>query len=80
MIVIGIETSCDETGLAVYDSGRGLLSSLGKSSVRKGVAPAPAAPEPPPAAQAPATGAVPTGGSPRSRAVSAQRSFGEVTR
>src|SRR3954464_11183929 len=26
MIVIGIETSCDETGLAVYDSGRGLLA------------------------------------------------------
>jgi N6-L-threonylcarbamoyladenine synthase len=26
MIVIGIETSCDETGLAVYDTGRGLLA------------------------------------------------------
>ena len=26
MLVLGIETSCDETGLAVYDSGRGLLA------------------------------------------------------
>lgn len=26
MIVLGIETSCDETGVAVYDSGRGLLA------------------------------------------------------
>ncbi len=26
MIVLGIETSCDETGLAVYDTGRGLLA------------------------------------------------------
>jgi N6-L-threonylcarbamoyladenine synthase len=26
VIVLGIETSCDETGLAVYDSGRGLLA------------------------------------------------------
>ena len=26
MIVIGIETSCDETGLAVYDTSRGLLA------------------------------------------------------
>ena len=26
MIVVGIETSCDETGLAVYQSGRGLLA------------------------------------------------------
>ena len=26
MIVIGIETSCDETGVAVYDMGRGLLA------------------------------------------------------
>ncbi len=26
MLVIGIETSCDETGVAVYDSGRGLLA------------------------------------------------------
>ncbi|HJN97317.1 MAG TPA: tRNA (adenosine(37)-N6)-threonylcarbamoyltransferase complex transferase subunit TsaD [Gammaproteobacteria bacterium] len=26
MIVLGIETSCDETGLAVYDSDRGLLA------------------------------------------------------
>lgn len=25
MLVLGIETSCDETGLALYDSGRGLL-------------------------------------------------------
>ena len=26
MIVLGIETSCDETGVAIYDSNRGLLS------------------------------------------------------
>src|SRR6266571_1099873 len=26
MLVLGIETSCDETGAAVYDSGRGLLA------------------------------------------------------
>src|SRR6195256_4888202 len=26
MLVLGIETSCDETGVAVYDSGRGLLA------------------------------------------------------
>src|SRR5215471_20751880 len=26
MIVLGIETSCDETGLAVYDTGRGLVA------------------------------------------------------
>ncbi|MGM0594228.1 MAG: tRNA (adenosine(37)-N6)-threonylcarbamoyltransferase complex transferase subunit TsaD, partial [Pseudomonadota bacterium] len=26
MIILGIETSCDETGVALYDSGRGLLS------------------------------------------------------
>jgi len=26
MLVIGIETSCDETGLAVYDTARGLLA------------------------------------------------------
>ena len=26
MLVLGIETSCDETGLAVYDSARGLLA------------------------------------------------------
>ena len=26
MLVLGIETSCDETGLALYDSARGLLS------------------------------------------------------
>ncbi|VAW65673.1 N(6)-L-threonylcarbamoyladenine synthase, partial [hydrothermal vent metagenome] len=25
MIVLGIESSCDETGLAVYDSEKGLL-------------------------------------------------------
>ena len=25
MIVLGIETSCDETGVAIYDSVRGLL-------------------------------------------------------
>src|SRR2546428_4962233 len=26
MLVLGVETSCDETGVAVYDSGRGLLA------------------------------------------------------
>jgi N6-L-threonylcarbamoyladenine synthase len=26
MVVLGIETSCDETGVALYDSGRGLLA------------------------------------------------------
>ena len=26
MLVLGIETSCDETGVAVYDSKKGLLS------------------------------------------------------
>ncbi len=26
MLVLGIETSCDETGLALYDSARGLLA------------------------------------------------------
>jgi tRNA N6-adenosine threonylcarbamoyltransferase len=26
MLVLGIETSCDETGVAIYDSGRGLLA------------------------------------------------------
>ncbi|MEY2909418.1 MAG: hypothetical protein RLZZ602_1941, partial [Pseudomonadota bacterium] len=26
MLVLGIETSCDETGIALYDTGRGLLA------------------------------------------------------
>jgi N6-L-threonylcarbamoyladenine synthase len=26
MLVLGIETSCDETGVALYDSARGLLA------------------------------------------------------
>ncbi|HEX6828374.1 MAG TPA: tRNA (adenosine(37)-N6)-threonylcarbamoyltransferase complex transferase subunit TsaD, partial [Burkholderiales bacterium] len=26
MLVLGIETSCDETGVAAYDTGRGLLA------------------------------------------------------
>ena len=26
MLILGIETSCDETGVALYDTGRGLLS------------------------------------------------------
>jgi len=26
MLILGIETSCDETGLALYDSERGLLA------------------------------------------------------
>src|SRR6187455_1569211 len=25
MLILGIETSCDETGVALYDTGRGLL-------------------------------------------------------
>ncbi len=33
MIVLGIETSCDETGLAVYDSQRGLLAQTLHSQV-----------------------------------------------
>jgi len=33
MIVLGIETSCDETGLAIYDSERGLLGHLIHSQV-----------------------------------------------
>lgn len=34
MRVLGIETSCDETGVAVYDGGRGLLSHALYSQVR----------------------------------------------
>jgi N6-L-threonylcarbamoyladenine synthase len=34
MLVLGIETSCDETGLALYGSGRGLLGHLLHSQVR----------------------------------------------
>ena len=33
MLVLGIETSCDETGLAVYDSRAGLLSDILYSQV-----------------------------------------------
>ncbi len=33
MVVLGIETSCDETGVAVYDSGRGLLGEALHSQV-----------------------------------------------
>ncbi|MEC4749339.1 tRNA (adenosine(37)-N6)-threonylcarbamoyltransferase complex transferase subunit TsaD [Methylomicrobium sp. Wu6] len=33
MIVLGIETSCDETGVALYDSERGLLSDLLHSQI-----------------------------------------------
>ena len=33
MIVLGIETSCDETGIAIYDSNRGLLSHVLHSQV-----------------------------------------------
>ncbi len=33
MIVLGIESSCDETGLALYDSGRGLLAHAVHSQV-----------------------------------------------
>lgn len=34
MLVLGIETSCDETGVALYDSDRGLLGHLLHSQVR----------------------------------------------
>jgi len=34
MIVLGIETSCDETGVAVYDSDRGLLADALYSQVK----------------------------------------------
>ncbi|MCW9013831.1 MAG: tRNA (adenosine(37)-N6)-threonylcarbamoyltransferase complex transferase subunit TsaD [Gammaproteobacteria bacterium] len=34
MIVLGIETSCDETGLAVYDSDRGLLAHTLHSQIK----------------------------------------------
>ena len=34
MLVLGIETSCDETGVAVYDSDRGLLAHALHSQVR----------------------------------------------
>ncbi len=33
MLVLGIETSCDETGLALYDSDRGLLADVLHSQV-----------------------------------------------
>ena len=33
MLVLGIETSCDETGLALYDTERGLLSEVLYSQV-----------------------------------------------
>ena len=33
MIVLGIESSCDETGLAVYDSEKGLLAHVLHSQV-----------------------------------------------
>ncbi|HRN62106.1 MAG TPA: tRNA (adenosine(37)-N6)-threonylcarbamoyltransferase complex transferase subunit TsaD, partial [Luteimonas sp.] len=34
MIVLGIETSCDETGVAVYDTARGLRSHTLYSQIR----------------------------------------------
>ncbi len=34
MLVLGIETSCDETGLAIYDSERGLLAHALYSQVK----------------------------------------------
>ena len=34
MRVLGIETSCDETGVAIYDSDRGLLSDVINSQVQ----------------------------------------------
>src|SRR5687767_11997732 len=33
MLVLGIETSCDETGVALYETGRGLLGHLLHSQV-----------------------------------------------
>jgi N6-L-threonylcarbamoyladenine synthase len=33
MKVLGIETSCDETGIAIYDSDQGLLADLLYSQV-----------------------------------------------
>ena len=33
MLVLGIETSCDETGLALYDSERGLLAHVLHSQI-----------------------------------------------
>ncbi|MEK6594665.1 MAG: tRNA (adenosine(37)-N6)-threonylcarbamoyltransferase complex transferase subunit TsaD, partial [Pseudomonadota bacterium] len=33
MLVLGIETSCDETGVALYDTGRGLLGHVLHSQV-----------------------------------------------
>ncbi|MBS1172141.1 MAG: tsaD, partial [Proteobacteria bacterium] len=33
MLVLGIETSCDETGVAVYDTDRGLLAHTVHSQV-----------------------------------------------
>ena len=33
MLILGIETSCDETGLALYDSGRGLLAHVLHSQI-----------------------------------------------
>ncbi len=33
MLVLGIETSCDETGIAVYDSGAGLLANMLHSQI-----------------------------------------------
>ena len=34
MLVLGIETSCDETGVALYDGGRGLLGHALHSQAR----------------------------------------------
>ncbi len=34
MIVLGLETSCDETGLALYDSERGLLGQVLYSQIK----------------------------------------------
>ncbi len=34
MLILGIETSCDETGVALYDSGRGLLAHALYSQVK----------------------------------------------
>jgi N6-L-threonylcarbamoyladenine synthase len=34
LIVLGIETSCDETGVAIYDSEKGLLADCLYSQVK----------------------------------------------
>ena len=54
MLVLGIETSCDETGVALYDDSRGLLGHVLHTQARLhadygGEGPGPALPHPAPA-------------------------------